>query len=251
MTTKRIIPCLDIKDGQVVKGVNFENLVQAGDPVELAKRYCENGADELVFLDITATTDKRKTFVEFVERVAKEVTIPFAVGGGISSEEDVEAILKAGANKVGINSAAVKNPPLLRMCANRFGSKRIVSAIDAKKVDGDYHVLINAGKTDTGIKLVDWAREVEGLGAGEILLTSLDADGTQNGFDIEMTELVCNAVNIPVIASGGAGPYSKHFIDVFEKTNVDAALAASIFHFNTLPVEVLKSDLRAAGILVK
>lgn len=137
------------------------------------------------------------------------------------------------------------------MCANRFGSKRIVSAIDAKKVDGDYHVLINAGKTDTGIKLVDWAREVEGLGAGEILLTSLDADGTQNGFDIEMTELVCNAVNIPVIASGGAGPYSKHFIDVFEKTNVDAALAASIFHFNTLPVEVLKSDLRAAGILVK
>jgi len=251
MTTKRIIPCLDIKDGQVVKGVNFENLIQAGDPVELAKHYCANGADELVFLDITATIDKRKTFVELVKKLAKEVTLPFAVGGGIGSIEDVKAVLEAGANKVGINSAAVKNPQLLKDCVEQFGSKRIVSAIDAKKVGEDYHVLINAGKTDTGIKLVDWAKEVESYGVGEILLTSLDQDGVQQGFDIEMTGLVCDAVNIPVIASGGAGPSSQHFIDVFEKTNVDAALAASIFHFNTLPVETLKADLKAAGISVR
>lgn len=251
MLAKRIIPCLDIKDGQVVKGINFENLIQAGDPVELARRYCEQGADELVFLDITATIDKRKTVVELVERVAKEISIPFAVGGGIGSVEDIKAILQAGADKVGINSAAVKNPQLLKDCVNYFGSQCIVSAIDAKKVDGDFYVHINAGKTNTGIKLLDWARQVEDFGCGEILLTSMDADGVQNGFDIEMTELVCSAVNIPVIASGGAGPDSQHFIDVFEKTNVDAALAASIFHFNTLPVEVLKADLKKAGIAVR
>ncbi len=251
MLAKRIIPCLDIKDGQVVKGVNFENLIQAGDPVELAKRYCENGADELVFLDITATIDKRKTIVDLVERVAKEIFIPFTVGGGISSIEDIKAILGAGADKVGINSAAVKNPQLLKDCVDYFGSQCIVAAVDAKKVDDDFYVHINAGKTNTGIKLIGWVKEVESLGAGEILLTSMDADGVQNGFDLEMTKLVCDAVNIPVIASGGAGPDSQHFIDVFEKTNVDAALAASIFHFNTLPVEILKNNLKKAGISVR
>ncbi len=251
MLAKRIIPCLDIKNGQTVKGVNFENLIYAGDPIELAKRYCDAGADELVFLDIAATVDKRKTVVELVERVAKEIFVPFTVGGGISSIEDVKAILQAGADKVGINSAAVKNPQLVKDCVNYFGSQCIVVAIDAKRVDDDFYVHINAGKVNTKIKLLDWAREVESFGAGEILLTSMDADGTQNGFDIEMNNLVCSAVNIPVIASGGAGPDSGHFIELFKKTNVDAALAASIFHFNTLPVEVLKSDLQAAGVVIR
>ncbi len=251
MLTKRIIPCLDVKDGQTVKGVNFENLKYAGDPVELAKKYSLEGADELVFLDITATNEKRKTIVELVERVAKNVFIPFTVGGGINSTEDIRAILNAGADKISLNSAAVKNPELISECVNYFGSQCIVVAIDAKKIDNEYFVHINAGKKNTGIKLKDWAKEVQRRGAGEILLTSMDFDGTQKGFDIDMNRLVSETVHIPVIASGGAGADSRHFRDVFEKTNVDAALAASIFHFDTLPVKTLKKELEDYGILTR
>ncbi len=248
MPAKRIIPCLDVKDGKTVKGVNFENLRYAGDCIELAKKYSDSGADELVFLDITATNEKRKTVVELVHRVGKNVFIPFTVGGGISDIEDIKCILKAGADKVSINSAAVKNPDLIKDCANYFGSQCITVAIDAKRIDGDYYVFINAGKINSGIKLIDWAKQVELSGAGEILLTSMDFDGTQKGFDIDMLNIVSNSVNIPVIASGGAGADAGHFIDVFNKTNVDAALAASIFHFDTLPVDKLKSELNLAGI---
>lgn len=251
MLTKRIIPCLDVKDGQTVKGVNFENLKYAGDPVELAKKYSLEGADELVFLDITATNEKRKTIVELVERVAKNVFIPFTVGGGINSTEDIRAILNAGADKISLNSAAVKNPELVSECVNYFGSQCIVVAIDAKKIDNEYFVHINAGKKNTGVKLKDWAKEVQRRGAGEILLTSMDFDGTQKGFDIDMNRLVSETVHIPVIASGGAGADSRHFRDVFEKTNVDAALAASIFHFGTLPVKTLKKELENYGILTR
>ena len=245
---KRIIPCLDIKDGETVKGVNFENLRYAGSPVELAKKYSNSGADELVFLDITATNEKRKTVVELVEAVGKNVFIPFTVGGGISDIEDIKFILQAGADKVSINSAAVKNPELISKCAEYFGSQCIVVAIDAKRADGDFYVFINAGKKNTGLKLSDWIKQVEELGAGEILLTSMDFDGTQKGFDIEMLNIAANSVNIPIIASGGAGADSRHFVDVFKKTNVDAALAASIFHFDTLPVSKLKQELNLAGI---
>ncbi len=249
--TKRIIPCLDVKDGKTVKGINFENLKEVGSPIELAKKYSKSGADELVFLDITATNEKRKTIVELVEKVAKEVFIPFTVGGGISSLDDIRAILEAGADKISFNSAIVKNPDLISTCAQYFGSQCIVAAIDAKKEDNDFWVYINAGKVNTGIKALDWAKRVEELGAGEILLTSMDFDGTQKGFDIELNNLISNAVNIPIIASGGAGANSKHFIDVFNKTKVDAALAASIFHYDTLPIEKLKNDLRKANILVR
>lgn len=248
MLTKRIIPCLDVKNGQTVKGINFENLRYAGNPVSLAKKYSDEGADELVFLDITATNEKRKTIVELVERVAREVFIPFTVGGGISDFEDIRQILSAGADKISFNSAAVKNPDIISDCANYFGSQCIVSAIDAKKIDNEYYVFINAGKKNTGIKLIDWAKEVEQRGAGEILLTSMDYDGTQKGFDINMNNLVSKNVQIPVIASGGAGPNTEHFVEVFNKTNVDAALAASIFHFDTLPVKKLKDELLQAGI---
>ena len=245
---KRIIPCLDVKDGQTVKGVNFVNLKYAGDCIELAKKYSDSGADELVFLDITATNEKRKTVVDLVQKVGKNVFIPFTVGGGISDIEDIRYILSAGADKVSINSAAVKNPEIISNCAEYFGSQCIVIAIDAKRIDNDFYVFVNAGKKNSGKKLLDWAKEVEEKGAGEILLTSMDYDGTQKGFDIEMLNVVSNAVNIPVIASGGAGADSRHFIDVFNKTKVDAALAASIFHFGTLPVNVLKKELQAAGI---
>lgn len=249
--TKRIIPCLDVKDGKTVKGINFENLKIVGDPVELAKKYSISGADELVFLDITATNEKRKTIVELVERVAREVFIPFTVGGGISNLEDIKAILAAGADKISFNSAAVKNPEIISTCANYFGNQCIVVALDAKRVDGDFYVHINAGTKNTGLKALDWAKRVVELGAGEILLTSMDYDGTQKGFDIELNSLISNAVNVPVIASGGAGACSNHFIEVFNKTNVDAALAASIFHYNTLPIEKLKEDLRSSLIQVR
>ena len=241
--TKRIIPCLDVKDGKTVKGINFENLKTVGDPVELAKKYSSSGADELVFLDITATNEKRKTIVELVERVAKEVFIPFTVGGGIAELDDIKAILKAGADKIAFNSAAVKNPSIISTCAQYFGNQCIVVALDAKKIDNDFYVHINAGKVNTGIKALDWAKQAQELGAGEILLTSMDCDGTQNGFDIELNNLISTNVSIPVVASGGAGANSQHFIDVFQKTKVDAALAASIFHYDTLPIEKLKSDL--------
>ncbi len=249
--TKRIIPCLDVKEGKTVKGINFENLKTVGNPIELAKKYSSLGADELVFLDITATNEKRKTVAELVEKVAKEVFIPFTVGGGISETEDIRTILTLGADKISVNSAAVKNPSLISDCANYFGSQCVVAAIDAKRVDGDFYVFINAGKKNTGLKVVDWAKKTAELGAGEILLTSMDFDGTQKGFDIDLLNIVSNAVNIPVIASGGAGADSKHFIDVFKKTNVDAALAASIFHYNTLNIKNLKNDLIKANIKVR
>lgn len=251
MLAKRIIPCLDIKDGQTVKGVNFENLKYAGDPVELAKKYSDEGADELVFLDITATNEGRATTVKMVEAVAKQVFIPFTVGGGVKSVDDIRTLLRAGADKVGINSAAVKTPDLIKEASEEFGSQCIVVAIDAKRVEEDFYVFINAGQKNTGIKLLDWAKKVEGLGAGEILLTSMDADGTQAGFDLEMTSLVSKNVNIPVIASGGAGADSQHFVDVFEKASADAALAASIFHWGLLPVPELKENLRENKIAVR
>lgn len=251
MLAKRIIPCLDVKDGQTVKGINFENLRFAGDPVELAKKYSDEGADELVFLDITATNEGRNTTVKMVEKVAKQVFIPFTVGGGIKSLDEMKILLNAGADKVAINSAAVKTPELIEESSTYFGSQCIVVAIDAKKIDNEFYVFINAGKKNTGIKLFEWVKEVERLGAGEILLTSMDADGTQNGFDLPMTKLVAESVNIPVIASGGAGANPIHFVDVFEKASADAALAASIFHFGTLPVPDLKNELLKHNISVR
>jgi len=251
MLAKRIIPCLDVKDGETVKGVNFENLRYAGDPVALAKKYSDEGADELVFLDITATNEGRKTMLSVVERVAQQVFIPFTVGGGINSVEDMRKLLLGGADKISINSAAVRTPKLISQAANAFGSQCVVVAIDAKRVDGDFYVHINAGKKNTGIKIKDWMYEVERLGAGEILLTSMDADGTQAGFDIELTSLVSKNLNIPVIASGGAGADAAHFQEVFDRGYADAALAASIFHFNTLPIPELKEILKEKGIAVR
>lgn len=251
MLAKRIIPCLDVKNGETVKGINFENLQYAGDPIELAKKYSEEGADELVFLDITATNEGRKTTALMVEQVAKQVFIPFTVGGGISSLDDMKILLKAGADKIAINSAAVKNPQLIKEASDYFGSQCVVVAIDAKFTDGDFYVFINAGKKNTGLKLLDWVKEVESLGAGEILLTSMDADGTQNGFDLDMTKLVSDNINIPLIASGGAGTVVEHFTEVFESANADAALAASIFHYGTLPIETLKSELKKNNITIR
>ncbi len=251
MLAKRIIPCLDVKDGKTVKGVNFENLRYAGNPVELAKRYSMQGADELVFLDITATNEGRKTTIDMVSEVAKQVFIPFTVGGGIKSVEDMKALLHAGADKVAVNSAAVKNPDLISNSSKYFGSQCVVAAIDAKRVDGDFYVFINAGMLNTGIKLSDWIKTVQNNGAGEILLTSMDADGTQNGFDIEMTKLAVEKSIIPVIASGGAGAKIEHFVDIFKYGCADAALAASVFHFNTLPVPDLKKQLFKQNIEVR
>lgn len=248
---KRIIPCLDVKNGETVKGINFENLQYAGDPIELAKKYSDQGADELVFLDITATNEGRKTTAKMVEKVAKQVFIPFTVGGGIASIDDMQIMLKAGADKIAINSAAVKNPGLIKEASNYFGSQCVVVAIDAKFVDGDYYVFINAGQKNTGIKLSDWCRHAQEHGAGEILLTSMDADGTQNGFDLNMTKIVVDSVNIPVIASGGAGANYEHFVDVFKIANADAALAASIFHYDTLPIKTLKHALNEKNISIR
>lgn len=251
MLTKRIIPCLDVKDGQTVKGVNFENLQYAGDPIGLAKKYSDDGADELVFLDITATNEGRKTTLKMVEKVAKQVFIPFTVGGGINSIEDIRRLLSAGADKAAINSAAVNNPSLIEEASRYFGSQCIIVAIDAKLINGEFYVFINAGKKNTGLKLLDWAKKAEKLGAGEILLTSMDADGTQAGFDLKMTKTVTDAVNIPVIASGGAGAFVSHFVDVFNKAHADAALAASIFHYGTLPVKTLKKELLNNQIAIR
>ena len=251
MLAKRIIPCLDVKEGKTVKGINFENLKYAGDPVRLAKKYSDQGADELVFLDITATNEGRKTTIKMVEEVAKQVFIPFTVGGGIKTIYDMKLLLQAGADKISINSQAVRNPSLIKEAADYFGSQCVVVAIDAKFVDNDYYVYINAGKKNTNIKLLDWVKEVEKLKAGEILLTSMDADGMQNGFDIKMLKIVSETVNIPVIASGGAGANVDYFIDLFENTNVDAALAASIFHYNTLPIDTLKKGLLKYNIPIR
>ena len=251
MLSKRIIPCLDVKDGRVVKGVNFVDLRDAGDPVESAKFYNSQGADELVFLDITASSDKRKTITDVVERTAREVFMPLTVGGGIRTVEDFREILLAGADKVAVNSAAVLNKQIISDAADKFGSQCVVLAIDAKRCeDGHFTVYINGGRKDMGIDAVEWAMEGERLGAGEILLTSMDADGTKNGFDIALTKAISEKVGIPVIASGGGGN-CQHFTDVFEQTGCDAALAASLFHFRELTIREVKEHLRRNGIPVR
>lgn len=251
MLAKRIIPCLDVKDGQTVKGINFQNLQYAGDPVSLSRRYYEEGADEIVFLDITATNEGRKTMINVVESVAKQVFMPLTVGGGIKDIEDIRNLLLAGADKISINTAAVKNPVLIEQAAKSFGSQCVVIAIDAKRELDDWYVYINAGQKKTGIKVRDWIKTIEKLGAGEILLTSMDADGTQKGFDLELTSMVSLNSNLPVIASGGAGPVLEHFSDVFTKGSADAALAASIFHYDTLKIKDLKEFLNEKQIPVR
>jgi cyclase len=250
MLAKRIIPCLDVDKGRVVKGVKFQNLRDAGDPVEVAKSYEEQSADELVFLDITASAEERKIMIEVVQRVAETIFIPFTVGGGVSSLEDIRRLLSAGADKVSINTAAVKNPQLIYESAKRFGSQCIVVAIDAKRSERGWEVYIHGGRTPTGLDAVEWAKRVESLGAGEILLTSIDADGTKKGYDIELCRAVASAVSIPVIASGGAGTM-EHFYEVFTKTNVDAALAASLFHFREVSIPELKAYLKNKGVHVR
>lgn len=250
MLAKRIIPCLDIKDGKTVKGINFVNIKDVGDPVELGSLYAKMGADELVFLDITATNEKRKTLSELVTRISKHINIPFTVGGGISSEEDVSVLLNCGADKISVNTAAVKRPELIRELAGRFGSQCVVLAIDTKEIDGEWYVYLNGGRIPTDIKTLDWARQAVELGAGEILLTSMDHDGTKNGFGIEITRRVSEAVNVPVIASGGAGTM-EHFREVFEDGKADAALAASIFHYKEIGIPELKDYLRKEGISIR
>ncbi len=250
MLCKRIIPCLDIKDGKTVKGINFIDLRDAGDPVELAQLYSEKGADELVFLDITATVEKRKTLVELVRNVAKQINIPFTVGGGISSKEDVSALLNAGADKISINSSAVKNPDLINELSNEFGAQCVVVAIDSRYVDGEHIVHVKGGREATEVRTIPWAKEVQERGAGEILLTSMDHDGTKGGFAIELTGLLTKMLHIPVIASGGAGNM-EHFEDIFRDNNADAALAASIFHFKEIDIPDLKNFLKNKEIPVR
>ena len=250
MLTRRIIPCLDVKDGRVVKGVNFVNLVDAGDPVEQAKLYDEQGADELTYLDITASVEKRRAIIDIVERTADQVFIPLTVGGGIRCLDDIRALLRAGADKVGINTAAVDNPELVREAALSFGSQCIVVAIDAKKSGDRWEVFTHGGRTPTGIDALQWAEKVQELGAGEILLTSMDRDGTRIGYDIPLTKAVCDAVDIPVIASGGVGDM-EDFYEGFEKANADAALAASIFHFGERTIGEVKRYLADKGVSVR
>ncbi|MDQ0781685.1 cyclase [Chryseobacterium sp. W4I1] len=250
MLKKRIIPCLDIKDGTTVKGVNFQGLRNAGDPIELAVKYEQEGADELVFLDITATVEDRKTFAGLVKDIAAHLSIPFTVGGGISSVEDVRTLLEAGADKISINSSAVKNPKLIEELSKEFGSQCIVVAIDTRLTNGSDLVYVRGGKLATNLNTVAWAKEAVSLGAGEILLTSMDGDGTKNGFDIRITKLVSEAVSIPVIASGGAGN-ADDFVKVFNETKATGALAASIFHFNEVPIQELKKQLKTQKIPVR
>lgn len=250
MLCKRIIPCLDIKDGRVVKGTNFVNLVDAGSPVELASRYSKEGADELVFLDITASAEKRKTLISLVSEVAKAIRIPFTVGGGISEINDIEALLKAGADKVSLNSSIVKNQALISEAARQFGSQAVVAAIDVKNNGRDYKVFIKGGREETELAGLDWCKRAADLGAGEILLTSMDKDGTKDGYDNYFLKQVASSVSIPVIASGGAGK-KEDFLDAFKLANVDACLAASLFHFNILPIAELKNYLSSNGINVR
>lgn len=250
MITKRIIPCLDIKDGRTVKGINFENIKDAGDPVELAIEYAKQGADELVFLDITATNEKRKTLSELVTRIAKHINIPFTVGGGISSVEDVSILLNSGADKISVNTSAVKNPQLIKELANQFGSQCVVLAIDTKFENNDWYVYLNGGRVKTDLKTIDWAREAVALGAGEILLTSMNNDGTKDGFAIDITKQISEAVNVPVIASGGAGTM-QHFKEIFENGKADAALAASVFHFKEIAIPELKKYLKEKNIEIR
>jgi cyclase len=250
MLTKRIIPCLDIKNGRTVKGVNFVNLIDAGDPVALAKEYAEIGADELVFLDISATLEGRKTMLEMVLKVAEQVNIPFTVGGGISSIEDVDALLKCGADKISINSSAVKRPKLVNELSQKFGSQCVVVAIDAKQIDGKWFVHLAGGTIQTELDLFEWAKEVEERGAGEILFTSMDNDGTKAGFANEALAKLSGLLNIPIIASGGAGSV-EHFVDTFKEGKSDAALAASVFHFGEIPIPELKQELKKNNIEVR
>ena len=250
MLTKRIVPCLDIKNGRTVKGINFIDLRDAGDPVILAKQYAELGADELVFLDIAATLENRKTMHDMVLKVAEQVNIPFTVGGGISSVEDVDALLHCGADKVSINSSAVKRPELINELSNKFGSQCVVVAIDAKKVNDMWLVHLAGGTIATDINLFDWAKEVEQRGAGEILFTSMDNDGTKDGFANKALAKLSELVNIPIIASGGAGTM-QHFVDTFKEGKADAALAASVFHFGEIPILELKEELKERGIPVR
>ena len=250
MLKKRIIPCLDIKDNRTVKGINFENIIDAGDPLELAKRYVIEGADELVFLDITATQEKRKTLTELVRKIAAKINIPFTVGGGINSLEDAKAIIDSGADKISVNSAAILNPKLISEIAKHYGNQCVVVAIDTKFVDGEWVVFRSGGKISTDLKAIDWARKVTDLGAGEILLTSMNNDGTKAGFACDITKQISEAVSIPVIASGGAGTMS-HFAEVFQETKATGALAASVFHFGQIPIPELKNYLKTQNIPIR
>jgi cyclase len=254
MLAKRIIPCLDVTDGRVVKGVNFVNLQDVGDPVEIAAFYEKQGADEIVFLDITATSDGRKTMVDMIRRCASQVFMPLTVGGGIRTVEDFREILRAGADKVSVNSSAVKDPSLITRAAKVFGDQCVVAAIDVKRKEENkksgYNVVIAGGRIDTGLDALEWAKKTQELGAGEILLTSMEGDGTKAGYDIGITKAICDAVSIPVIASGGAGKL-EHFAEVFQKTGCDAALAASLFHFKELEVGQVKEYLKSQGIPVR
>ncbi len=250
MLKKRIIPCLDIKDGRTVKGVNFIDIRDAGDPVELARKYVEERADELVFLDITATVEKRKTLADLVGKIATEINIPFTVGGGIETIDDVELLIKAGADKISINSSAFRNPQLISQVARQFGRQCVVVAIDTSFVNNEWIVYIDAGRTPTRVRAIDWAVKAELHGAGEILLTSMNTDGTKSGFSIQITMDISRNVNIPVIASGGAGSH-EHFWEVFTKTNCSAALAASIFHYGEVSIHELKDYLASKNIAVR
>ena len=251
MLAKRIIPCLDVHDGKVVKGVNFVNLRDAGDPVELARYYSQQGADEIVFLDITATYEKRDTIIDVVRRTAQQVFVPLTVGGGIRTVEDFKDILRAGADKISVNSAAIQNKDLIAQAAERFGSQCVVLAIDARREeDGTYQVYSAGGRIPTGLDAIEWAKEGAALGAGEILLTSMDKDGTKSGFELELTDRVARAVGVPVIASGGCGRL-EHFSQVFQQTGADAALAASLFHFGELTIPAVKEHLKQNGIPVR
>ena len=251
MLAKRIVPCLDMTQGKVVKGIQFSSFRDAGDPIKLAKKYSDKGADELVFLDITATIENRDILLDVVRRTAEVVTIPFSVGGGIRTVEDMRMILRAGADKVSVNTGAFKNPKLISDCAKEFGSQCVVLSLDAKKVGPKrWNVFINGGRTDTGMSAIDWAKKATKLGAGEILLTSIDTDGTKQGFNVELTRKVSEAVSVPVIASGGAGKL-EDFAEIFEKGNADAALAASLFHFGELTIKQVKDYLRSKNIPIR
>lgn len=250
MHTKRIIPCLDVNNGRVVKGVNFVDLIDAGDPVAIAQAYDKAGADELVFLDITASSDNRNTVVDMVRKVAEKVFIPFTVGGGIRTVDDFKALLREGADKISVNSAAIMNPNLISEAADKFGSQCVVVAIDAKKTEDGWHIFKNGGRVDMGIDAIEWAMKADKLGAGEILLTSMDCDGTKAGYDIELTRLISENVSIPVIASGGAGNLS-HFYEALTDGKADAALAASLFHFKELEIKEVKEYLRGRGVSVR
>ena len=248
MITKRIIPCLDVRDGRVVKGVNFQKLSDVSSPVELARYYSDNGADELVFYDITASAEGRRLFTDILCETAKSVFIPLTVGGGINTLDDFDRVLKCGADKVSVNSGAIRNPALVEEAAKRYGDQCVVLSADVKRVDGAFHVFAKGGREDTGMEAISWIRRCVDNGAGEIVVNSIDTDGVKQGFDLEMLEAVCNAVSVPVIASGGAGGIS-HFIELFEKLpKVDAGLAASIFHFGEVAIHDLKTEMRNAGI---